>query len=573
MAAQKSSEEDAGAEFFEQSCFTYIVPSATEFVPEQALSGPGIISEQSPVDAVEQRQWLFFDETVDVYFVLRTPHVDGQILRSYLKRLSISLEVQIVNNHLSERDSPPPSEVIYSGAVEAIEDAEVVVLGGAEQVEEHEGHDGVQRLAYAVWKLPVFLARPRIRLQAPSVIFYGSASFRAADAAGVIGEKDGYLQSLAPAGMNLLEAFASDPAFRGVKPRLSALRVSRVAPVTHMNEHMRPVRGLQGFKRRIYPALHARLRFSRPNTTPPSLALIVLLELDFTPFFDYIVSRDLTRDLDTALEVMALIQPHGPNRCVPRLKMAWTTAVDFTLPLNPGFGQPVSQPIQRAHRPSQLSIGAGLDTQSLLAPSLTRPDAHPSSDSASVRGMDTNLSGFGVTITITGPNEPVLAGEEFTWTVFIVNRGKSEGHRPQTSSGLSVSSIMSQATATGARKLALLTIPKRRRNELRVLRPPSNGGPDARHDPLVADAVLDENVVHVMQRSSIVDTTDVVCLSADVRVGPLAPNACAVVELRFLALRAGVVGIEAVRIIDMSSQEHVDVRELPSVVVRERQEL
>lgn len=557
-----------------------------------------------------------------MYFVLRTPHVDGQILRSYLKRLSISLEVQIVNNHLSERDSPPPSEVIYSGAVEAIEDAEVVVLGGAEQVEEHEGHDGVQRLAYAVWKLPVFLARPRIRLQAPSVIFYGSASFRAADAAGVIGEKDGYLQSLAPAGMNLLEAFASDPAFRGVKPRLSALRVSRVAPVTHMNEHMRPVRGLQGFKRRIYPALHARLRFSRPNTTPPSLALIVLLELDFTPFFDCevllekitlsvmdgtiedltarkgmelplpcvahdhitllyrltprqldIVSRDLTRDLDTALEVMALIQPHGPNRCVPRLKMAWTTAVDFTLPLNPGFGQPVSQPIQRAHRPSQLSIGAGLDTQSLLAPSLTRPDAHPSSDSASVRGMDTNLSGFGVTITITGPNEPVLAGEEFTWTVFIVNRGKSEGHRPQTSSGLSVSSIMSQATATGARKLALLTIPKRRRNELRVLRPPSNGGPDARHDPLVADAVLDENVVHVMQRSSIVDTTDVVCLSADVRVGPLAPNACAVVELRFLALRAGVVGIEAVRIIDMSSQEHVDVRELPSVVVRERQEL
>jgi hypothetical protein len=61
--------------------------------------------------------------------------------------------------------------------------------------------------------------------------------------------------------------------------------------------------------------------------------------------------------------------------------------------------------------------------------------------------------------------------------------------------------------------------------------------------------------------------TDVVCLSADVRVGPLAPEACAVAELRFLALRRGVVGVEAVRVVDLGSTEHVDVRELPVVVV------
>jgi hypothetical protein len=119
----------------------------------------------------------------------------------------------------------------------------------------------------------------------------------------------------------------------------------------------------------------------------------------------------------------------------------------------------------------------------------------------------------------------------------------------------------------------LVPIPRRRRNELRVIRPPSTAGASGSHsnnkrDPLIADAVLDESVVHAMQRNSVVDAAELVCLSADVRVGPLAPNGCAVVELRFMALREGVVGLEAVRVVDLGSQEHVDVRELPLVVVQ-----
>lgn len=90
-------------------------------------------------------------------------------------------------------------------------------------------------------------------------------------------------------------------------------------------------------------------------------------------------------------------------------------------------------------------------------------------------------------------------------------------------------------------------------------------------DSGMADAVLDENVVYAMQKAGGVDNTEVVCLSADVRVGPLAANACSVVELRFLALREGVVGVEAVKVVDLGSQEHVDVRELPLVVVRRRE--
>jgi hypothetical protein len=548
---------------------------------------------------------------VDVYLALRLPFIEESTLRFYLNRISISLEAQIINSHSPDRDSPPASEIIYNGEVEDVLDFILVV--DAHSSEGDEGDDnGSGQYMCVVWKLPVFMNRPRIRLQAPSVIFHGSAKLKVAGAVASSPVRSGYLQSGVPSGLNLLEAFAGDPTLNGIKPRLSALRVSRVAPATHLLDQPLPIPGLQSLERKVYPAVHTRVRFARPNTTPPSPALIALLEVDFTPFFDCemrlekitlsvtdgsaedltdqdgmhlplscvahdhitfmyrlapnqldVISKNPTKDLDIAIEVTALVQTEGPDYCTPKLTMAWITTLDFTLPLNPGFGQPLTQPIQRAHRPSQLSIGGGADAQSLMAPSVSRPDALPALESATIRGMETNIPEFGITMTFTGPSEPIFAGEEFIWTIFVVNRSKPDGPPVSRAEGGSAPAV------AAARKLALLPIPKRRRNEMRVVRPPSTSGGGLKRDPLVADAILDENVVHAMQRSSIVDATDVVCLSADLRVGPLAPNACAVVELRFLALRAGVVGVEAVRVIDLATQEHVDIRDLPVIVVKD----
>ena len=83
----------------------------------------------------------------------------------------------------------------------------------------------------------------------------------------------------------------------------------------------------------------------------------------------------------------------------------------------------------------------------------------------------------------------------------------------------------------------------------------------------IADAVLDENVLHAMQKNSVTPSTEVVCLSADTRVGPLAPGSCHSVELQFVALKEGVVGIEAIRIVDLATNDHVDVRDLPTMIV------
>lgn len=565
------------------------------------------------------------DETVDVFLILRTNGVDDATLKYYTNRLLLSIQARVNNTPSPERiDSRGASEVIYNGELEDVKTPIATLEGRC-------GDDGEGQAAkYTIWKAPIFLTRPRLRLYGPSIVFTATASL-IPDPAHYGEQHDGYLESGVPSGLNLLDAFARDPLLYGIKPRLSATRVSRVAPATQIGKESFPMlKGLHNLSKKIFPAVHTRVRFSRPNAIPPSAAIIALLEIDFTPYFDCeiavdkvtltlpegqvedlndgnslslplqcvahdhitlmyrlapkesdIPSRTPNRELSISIECIALVNPS----CKPKLRMAWSTILDFTLPVNPGFGTGVTKPFQRSHRPTQLSIGDGA---SFVSPSVARPDSIPSLEAAerrSLAAVETSIPEFGITMTFTADQKPVYPGDEFVWTVFVVNRvSGSTGTMPITST--SSSNPVLPPPPLPPRKLALLAIPKRRRNDQRIVRPPSTAGPGRRKSvaavhqqqqspdsaPEIADAVLDENIVHAMQHSSLVDSTDVICLSADVRVGPLAPNACFVTEMRFLALREGIVAIESVRVLDLGNQEHVDVRELPVMVVERRGE-
>lgn len=559
------------------------------------------------------------DETVDVFLVLKTRGMDHATLQSYSKRLLLSIQAQVINTPTPDRaDAAPASEVIYNGELEDVGSPIATIGSGVDD-------DDDIPTTYTIWKAPIFLTRPRLRLFGPSVVFTATASLKPGpEHSG--GVQDGYLQSGVPAGLNLLEPFARDPMLGGVKPRLSAVRVSRVAPATQITKDSFPMlKGLSRLSKKIYPAVHTRVRFSRPNAIPPTPAIIALLEIDFTPYFDCEIAVDKValeipdgqvqdlndtsglvlplacvahdhitlmyrlaptesdipaktpnRELSISIECSALVKP---EICKPKLRMAWSTVLDFTLPVNPGFGTGVTKPFQRSHRPAQLSIGDGA---SFVLPSVARPDSIPSLELATERSLaaEVTVPDFGITMTFTAQPGPIYPGDEFVWTVFVVNR----------ISGASAASTPVQGPAPSPRKLALVAVPKRRRNDIRVMRPPSTAGNRRKSVAVVAhgntqhghgadaaalevaDAVLDENIVHAMQHSSLVDSTEVVCLSADVRVGPLAPNACHVVELRFLALSEGIVGIECVRVVDLGNQEHVDVRELPVMVVEKRED-
>jgi hypothetical protein len=518
---------------------------------------------------------------------LQTPYFDERALRSYLGRLVINLEARVVNSQPDDHEGPPGQEAIYTGSVQDGEDPLIVVQGTDETDETtRSGH------ILVVWKISAFLIRPRLRLQNPSVVFAASAHLKPGEQLQNETLKEEYLPSQIPSGINLLEAFSDDPEMGGIKPRLSALRIARVTPAIQASrELLRPLKNISRQSVRVFPAINARVRYSRPNTTPTNPSVIASLDVDITPFSNCeitlrevnlkinggsvedlnIVSGmtlpvttlpqdDLTflyrllpddldatnksqvRILDISITATAIVSAV----CQPQILMQWTTSLDFTPPVNPGFGH-ATQPIQRPHRPAQLSIGGGSAFETPTASSLavTRPDALPSIDVTTRHSRNSSIADFGVTMTFSGPTDdiPIYAGVPFVWSVFIVNRSD----RP--------------------RKLALMVIPKRRRTEARITRPPSTGYGGSRRDPKVADAIVDENIVHAMQKNSAVDSTEIVCMSTDTRVGPLAPSACYEVELKFMALKVGIVGIEAVRVVDLGSQEHVDIRDLPSILV------
>ncbi|KAI1430141.1 TRAPP trafficking subunit Trs65-domain-containing protein [Xylaria sp. FL1777] len=591
-------------DFIDNSSLRYFIPRDTDFAPSQVFKDDSLPFEKL-LESIEQRESLFFDESVDIVLVLRIPYAEDYNHQATLESINISLETQIVNGNAHDRDNSPASEVIYTGTLDGSQDPPIII----HRLHDHNtSNDGVdsEGYTYAAWKKSVFLGRPRIRLQSPSAVFVATASSRSAPGPLADELQDDYMPSSMASTLNLLESFGNDPALDGIKPRLSALRVSRVAPLTQQaNGLVRPIRSLSRLSLRIYPTVHSRIRFTHPNTIPATAAVIAMLEVDFTPFFDCeiilnnitlaiadatvedltaeaglslplscvshdhvtfiyriipretdVISHNLMRDLNIAISATALVNPHTK----PQLSLAWTAAVDFTVPVNPGYGSTM-QPIQRTHRPSQLSLG-GESTTSLTAPSVARPDALPSLE-ASTTQTETAIQELGITVTFAAPSpaQKIFVGDEFSWHVFVVNQSRNQ--------------------SAAARKLTMVVIPRRRRNESRVTRPPSisraldgsNRKSKPPHDREVAEAILDDNVIHAIQSSSVVDNAELICLSPDVRIGPLAPGTCHAAELRFLALEEGIVGIDAVRIIDLGNNEHVDIRQLPSVTVENRREV
>lgn len=50
----------------------------------------------------------------------------------------------------------------------------------------------------------------------------------------------------------------------------------------------------------------------------------------------------------------------------------------------------------------------------------------------------------------------------------------------------------------------------------------------------------------------------------------LAPGACYTADLKFLALSAGVLSVDAVRLVDLATNEISDIRDVPTIVAVEQ---
>jgi hypothetical protein len=131
---------------------------------------------------------------------LQTPYFDERTLRSYLGRLVINLEAQVVNSQPESHDGPPGQEIIYSGSVEDSEDP-LIIVQGSDDIDQNSTEGRI----LVVWKLAAFLVRPRLRLQNPSVVFAATANLKPAEQIQDAALKEEYLPSQVPSGINLLE--------------------------------------------------------------------------------------------------------------------------------------------------------------------------------------------------------------------------------------------------------------------------------------------------------------------------------------------------------------------------------
>ncbi|OBT55653.1 hypothetical protein VE04_04173 [Pseudogymnoascus sp. 24MN13] len=548
MSDDEQPQQSRGSlEFVETSIIQTIVPEFTELSLEEGLRTS--LAKNGDVEAALQdmalRQTVFFDEILNVYVVLQTPHLDERAVHRYLDRLVVTLDVNVVNA-LTDPQGQSGHELIYSGSNDQLKEAPVIIKSPGED-------DKTSLLV--VWKFPVPLTRPgRLRLQSPSVVFSISANLKTAEQLKAMIRQNEYLPSQMPSGINLFESFNGDPALGDAIPRLSALRVSRVKPVSPGEaDYLSPLRIAPARPLKILPAFQLRARYARPNNTHSNPCIFASLDIEATPWagnslsltsVGFKLTDGNVEDLNTAPD-MAL-----PMDCLPKddvtlvYRLSRTPLEQSSTPIkplhitvtgtrrlhapgmNPGFGNP-SATIQRDDRPAQLSISSNHEALNTSPLHLDLTLALPSNSQ---------------------PNTSALS----PWNVFVENRSDHP------------------------RKLALIPIAKRRiqsssHHRAPATRPLSSSytqqkGASGGANTDIADAVLDE-FFSTPEKGAGNECADIICYSTDVRVGPLAPSACHMTELRFMALQSGVLGLEAVRVVDLGTQEHVDIKDLPSIVV------
>jgi hypothetical protein len=352
--------------------------------------------------------------------------------------------------------------------------------------------------------------RPRSKLQKLAIFFTPSASLTPERASNQAASTDAYLESQAPLPANLLQALSSD-AYAKSQPYLPASRFSKPSTPVSLGKH----RAIHGGPRKLFratPAFLWRIRFLRYPGLSEREAILSALDIEVTQLavsnvsIDKIVlqlSSGTAEPLGVELphrcqpgELLTLIYKIYPSSgsdkpsdesvprvlgitlsasvlissaCVPKVKIRWKTALEMPQSRPTSIAVPAT-PVGEVNE-------IGHDTLTM------------STQVAEVEAKPAILTGLG--ITVVAPDR-IFAGKPFTWEVLVVNRSEKT-HR-----------------------LAILPVQKRHGDI--GSRPSSVAGPPE-NTAGIANPSLDEQSLHSLIRASYMDSTELVCLSPDVRVG------------------------------------------------------
>lgn len=535
------------------------------------------------------------DEKLRTLAILQVPHCDEDVLKAFLARLSYKVDVWALDeSHSSEPPATPstPARDLVSSC-EGVQENEPLVLAS-------QSSDNGRTLTL-VWEIYISLNRPRFRVSQPSIVLIPSATISAQQQDE--NRKDDDLAPFQPLEANLLEPMRFIPGFQQNPPYLAASRLERVLPLTTTHTSRFHIQHVPSRRHKAVPAAIARIRYNRINTLSPLPINIALLDIEIIPFVQINATVDavelalkngrvepimpdflpiqchsgdcitlihkLQQDLSTSdSHVVSVVNPnidilsikvrlsvHSSKECHPSITIDWTTHVDFSQALNPSFGPP-SQPIQRPNRPTSL-------------PAITSTDnsTTPINNAISLRPTSDVVARSGLCVSFTAPENVVEVGVPFSWKVIVVNNS------------LKVAKITiiplprMQRQTTQAQSIAKRHAPKSSTASFH----PSERRHTKNEDGVdIAQAVVDENVVYAMHHSNVLPPeTDLMALTAELRIGPLGPGQCHESEIQMVAFDAGSLKVDSMRIVDLVREAEqgtaapgvlVDIKDLPDVV-------
>jgi len=548
---------------------------------------------------------------------LDVPACPEEKLHSILQNLEIRVDAWAVSTQNGEErsavDGAPTRDLIASESVMKVDDPFTLVK---------QDEDANEVRLQLVWEATLTLGRPRLRSFDQSVVFLPLATVVDPGEDSDDGEYLEPFQALEP---NVLAPLNSLTA-TGERLYLPVSRLEKVVPVPTKKDDRIRIKHHASEPIRAHTAVMPRLKYNKINNLLPNPTTIASLDLEMIPIVDIkgtIESIDISMANGRAISLMPNFLPlpckskdcitflyslrpnQQPGNSSPAdlsslttpitngnlnidvltisvlislslsptttatIEMSWTTNVDFSLALNPAFGTP-AQPMQRTNRPTSLNFG------SYPEPGKTRDRTN------SVRTASTSLQHQMIpqsaprqpltsilSISFTSTNEPAYVGIPFSWRVLIVNNSP----RPVKLAIVPLPRIQRPTNATQhfqkrhAPKASNANIP-----------PPSVlTRTHTRNQLSTAKPVVEEQILYALHHqassSAVLAETDLVSLTAELRIGPLGMGACHEAEISFVAYKAGVFMVDAIRVVDLSGEGEGglgrinDIRELPEVVV------
>jgi hypothetical protein len=222
-----------------------------------------------------------------------------------------------------------------------------------------------------------------------------------------------------------------------------------------------------------------------PQRCRPGEQLTIIYKLLAAAISEKLDNVSPSRTLTITISATVLVS----KDCTPKIKIKWKTALET----------PQSRPNSRSALLSPQDVKPTGTSTALYndLPTTPGPDTLLMTGGSVAEIDSTSSFSSGVNLTVSGQKE-VFVGEVFRWEVFIVNRSEK------------------------VYRFALQAIPKRRISDLsssaRRLSSAGIGSIGSKSKDGLARPVLDDNVVYSVQKSEMMDATELICLQPEVRI-------------------------------------------------------